>query len=103
ADPVAQHDVARGAGASQVNAIAVRGNEVGGAGGRAADGVDGRLGLDQHPVEGVGEAGSSGNVGTDQVAQHHVARGATAGDEHAVAAVAGDDVGGADCRAADGV
>src|SRR5205085_634745 len=56
-----------------------------------------------HAVGAVAELGGAVNVGAGAVAQHHVPARPAIGEEHAGAAVTGDDVGGTAGGAADGV
>src|SRR5262249_26491973 len=106
ADEVALDEVVGGRAAADIHPDAqaragVAGDDVAGAGLRAADGVAGRVG-DLQAVA-VAQARRPGRGQADGVALDHVAGRAAIADRHPVAGVAGDDVAGPRIGAADGV
>src|SRR5262249_28838820 len=106
ADVVALHDVADRPVPLDVDATetareTVARNDVPGRRRGAADRVVGGPIVQHDALVAVADGKGAGEVGADQVALHHVAGGAC--DIDADAGVAGDDVAGAGCRAADGV
>src|SRR5262249_47643517 len=82
---------------------AIPGNDVEGAGARAADRVVVGLAVDDDAVHGVGHGHASGFVGTDVVAEHEVAGRGLVLDLDAAERIPGNHIAGAGGRTADGV